>query len=62
MHAAGRTFGDIAAETGAGRRTVARWIAVDDVPDRQRSTIKPSISKIFWRVDEQRAIELVAAS
>jgi transposase len=47
MHAAGRTFGDIAAETGVGRRTVAKWIALDDLPDRQRSTIKPSSPLYF---------------
>jgi hypothetical protein len=40
MHAAGRTFGDIAAEIGADRRTIAKWVSLDDLPDRQRRACK----------------------
>jgi transposase len=42
MHVAGRNFGDIAVEMGVDRRTVAEWVALNDLPDRQRSTIKLS--------------------
>ena len=47
MHAAGRTFGDIATEIGVGRRTIAKWMKVDDLPDRQRSMLKPSSPLYF---------------
>jgi hypothetical protein len=47
MHAAGRTLGDIAVEMGVNRRTIAKWVALDDLPDRQRSTIKPSSPLYF---------------
>ena len=47
MHAAGRTFGDIATEIGVGRRTIAKWIKLDDLPDRQRSMLKPSSPLYF---------------
>jgi len=54
MHAAGRTFGDIAVEMGVDRRTVAKWVALDDLPDRQRSTIKPSSPLYFQEFLERR--------
>jgi hypothetical protein len=47
MHAAGRTFGDIAAEIGVGRRTIAKWMQLDDLPDRQRSMLKLSSPLYF---------------
>ena len=47
MHAAGRTFGDIATEIGVGRRTIAKWVKLDDLPDRQRSMLKPSSPLYF---------------
>lgn len=47
MHAAGSTLGDIAVEMGVNRRTIAKWVALDDLPDRQRSTIKPSSPLYF---------------
>jgi hypothetical protein len=34
-------LGHAATKTGAGRRTVAKSIALDGLPDRRRSTIKP---------------------
>ena len=48
MHAVGKTFVDIAAEIGIGRRTVAKWIAMDELPPRQRLTLKPS-SPLYFR-------------
>ncbi|SDR63580.1 Transposase [Rhizobiales bacterium GAS113] len=54
MHAAGRTFGDIAVEIGADRRTIAKWVTLDDPPDRQRSTIKPSSPLYFHEFLERR--------
>ena len=51
---AGRTFGDIAVEMGVDRRTVAKWVALDDLPDRQRSTIKPSSPLYFQEFLERR--------
>ena len=36
MHAGGRTFGDIAVEIGADRGTIAEWVSLDDLPERQR--------------------------
>ena len=47
MRAAGRTFGDIAIEIGVGRRTIAKWVKLDDLPDRQRSMLKPSSPLYF---------------
>jgi len=49
MHAAGRSFGDIAVEMGVDRRTIAKWVALDDLPDRQRSTVKPSSPLYFQK-------------
>src|ERR1700677_2122228 len=54
MHVAGRTFGDIAAEIGADRRTIAKWVSLDDLPDRQRSAIKPSSPLYFQEFLERR--------
>jgi hypothetical protein len=54
MHAAGRTFGDIAVEIGADRRTIAKWVSLDDLPDRQRSAIKPSSPLYFQEFLERR--------
>jgi transposase len=54
MHAAGRTFGDIAVEIGADRRTIAKWVSLDDLPDRQRSTIRPSSPLYFQEFLERR--------
>ena len=54
MHVAGRTFGDIAVEMGVDRRTVAKWVAMEDLPDRQRSTIKPSSPLYFQEFLERR--------
>ena len=54
MHVAGRTFGDIAVEMGVDRRTVAKWVALEDLPDRQRSTIKPSSPLYFQEFLERR--------
>jgi transposase len=48
MHAGGKTFVDIAAEIGIGHRTVAKRIAMDDLPHRQRLTLKPS-SPLYFR-------------
>jgi transposase len=48
MHAGGKTFVDIAAEIGIGHRTVAKWIAMDDLPHRQRLTLRPS-SPLYYR-------------
>jgi hypothetical protein len=42
MRAGGRTFGDIAVEIGVGRRTVAKRVKLDDLPDRRRSMLRPS--------------------
>jgi hypothetical protein len=42
MHAVGKTFVDIAAEIGVARRTVAKWTTMDDLPHRQRLTLRPS--------------------
>lgn len=47
MRAAGRTFGEIANEIGVGRRTIAKWAKLDELPDRQRSTLKPSSPLYF---------------
>jgi len=47
MHAAGRTFVDIAAEIGIGRRTIAEWTTMDDLPHRQRLTLRPSSPLYF---------------
>jgi hypothetical protein len=47
MHAAGRTFGDIAIEIGFGRRTIAKWVKLDDLPDRRRSMLKLSSPLYF---------------
>jgi hypothetical protein len=49
MHAAGETFVDIAAEIGIGHRTVAKWIAMDDLPHRQRLTLKPGSPLYFGK-------------
>jgi hypothetical protein len=54
MHVADRTLGDIAVEMGVDRRTVAKWVALDDLPDRQRSTIKPSSPLYFQEFLERR--------
>ena len=47
MHAAVKTFVDIAAEIGIGRRTVAKWFAMDDLPHRRRFMLKRSSSLYF---------------
>jgi len=54
MHTAGRTFGDIAVEIGTDRRTIAKWVSLDDLPVRQRSTIKPSSPLYFQEFLERR--------
>ena len=54
MHVAGRTFGDIAVEMGVDRRTVAKWVALEDLPDRQRSAIKPSSPLYFQEFLERQ--------
>ena len=57
MHAAGRTFGDIAIEIGVGRRTIAKWVKLDDLPDRRRSMPKPSSPLYFEKYLARRWAE-----
>ena len=47
MHAAGRALGHIAAEIGVGHATIAKWVKLDDPPDRQRTALKPSSPLYF---------------
>jgi hypothetical protein len=41
-------------EIGADRRTIAKWVSLDDLPDRQRSAIKPSSPLYFQEFLERR--------
>ena len=46
--AGGRTFGGIAVEIGVGRRTIAKWVKLDDVLDRQRCVLQ-SRSPLYFQ-------------
>jgi len=46
--AGGRTLGDIAVEIGVGRRTIAKWVKLDDVLDRQRCVLQ-SRSPLYFQ-------------
>src|SRR5260370_37664319 len=54
MNAAGRPFGDTAVEFGADRRTIAKWVSLDDLPDMPRPAIKPSSPLYFQEFLERR--------
>jgi transposase len=43
----GKSFVAIAAEIGIGRRTIAKWVEADFLPDRRRLTLKPSSPLYF---------------
>jgi hypothetical protein len=45
---------EIAVEIGADRITIAKWVSLDDLPDRQRSAIKPSSPLYFQEFLERR--------
>jgi hypothetical protein len=46
--AGGRTYGDIAVEIGVGRRTIAKWVKLDEVLDRQRCVFQ-SRSPLYFQ-------------
>jgi hypothetical protein len=47
LHAAGKTFVDIAAEIGVKRRTVAKWVKANILSHRRRLTLKTSSPLYF---------------
>jgi transposase len=47
LHAAGKTYIEIATQLGINRRTVAKWIKKDVVPHRRRLALKPSSPLYF---------------
>jgi hypothetical protein len=47
LHGERRTVGDIVRQTGFDRRTIAKWIRLDALPDRNASALKTSSPRYF---------------
>jgi hypothetical protein len=47
LHGEGKTVSDIVRQTGFDRRTIAKWIRLDALPDRNASALKTSCRDAF---------------
>jgi hypothetical protein len=47
LHGEGKTVSDIVRQTGFDRRTIAKWIRLDALPDRNASALKTSSPRYF---------------